>query len=532
MNKLLNLAFLGIAKRAETSARERLIQTFVDVGPLFTLLNSLDHQVIFGRRGTGKTHALQFLADSREKAGDVVVVIDLRTVGSNNGMYADQTIPLAERATTMLVDTLVNIHDALVEFSLLHSEELNLAEFGPLLDGLATAITEVKVVGDVEEEQRTQSKKTSVDGGAVGVSGSGNGPKVDISMRSEKSESDEESASVKRSGVEKLYLNFGTTSSAFKKITGKLKGRRLWILIDEWSSIPLEIQPFLADLFRRTLFPLSGLTVKMAAIEFRSSFQVKGSQNDYIGIELGADASADVNLDDFMVFDNDPERAKEFFQNLISSHVRAVCSDNPDLSSMPTQNSALLNLAFTEKRALEEFVRACEGVPRDAINILNLSAQKALESPISVGHVRQAARIWYQRDKEKAACADTDANTLLHTIIDEVIGDRRARAFLLRSDIRHRIIDNLYDSRVLHVLKKGMSSKNQPGVRYDAYKLDYGCYVDLLSTQKMPLGLFPLEYDSSDEDKFVDVPPDDYRSIRRAILDPAQLKSRGKNIQL
>jgi hypothetical protein len=71
----------------------------------------------------------------------------------------------------------------------------------------------------------------------------------------------------------------------------------------------------------------------------------------------------------------------------------------------------------------------------------------------------------------------------------------------------------LYDARVLHVLKRSISTHDQPGVRFDVYKMDYGCYVDLIATAKAPRGLLP-----TDSDDFLDVPPDDYRSIRRAIL--------------
>ena len=102
-------------------------------------------------------------------------------------------------------------------------------------------------------------------------------------------------------------------------------------------------------------------------------------------------------------------------------------------------------------------------------------------------------------------------------MIDTVIGQRRARAFLLRTDVADRLIDALYDARVLHVLKRSVSTHDQPGVRYDVYKLDYGCYVDLISTAKAPAGLLPFD-DESGEGRFIDVPPDDYRSIRRAIL--------------
>jgi hypothetical protein len=105
---------------------------------------------------------------------------------------------------------------------------------------------------------------------------------------------------------------------------------------------------------------------------------------------------------------------------------------------------------------------------------------------------------------------------LLDHIIDEVIGTRRARAFLLASNVRDARIDQLFDSRLLHVLKKNISSNDEPGVRYDVYKIDYGCYVDLINTAKMPQGLFEAAEDA--DEQFVEVPKDDYRSIRRAIL--------------
>lgn len=60
-------------------------------------------------------------------------------------------------------------------------------------------------------------------------------------------------------------------------------------------------------------------------------------------------------------------------------------------------------------------------------------------------------------------------------------------------------------------------------MRYDVYKLDYGCYVDLISTTKVPVALFISDPDEGS--KHVDVPPDDYRSIRNAILDVDRFES-------
>jgi hypothetical protein len=520
MISALNTALLMLPKRAESSAREKLIETFVDVGPLFSVLSIADHQVIFGRRGTGKTHALAYLADRREKSGDAAIFVDLRNVGSNGGLYADGTVALSERATRLLVDTFGAIHDSLTEFCVTHAETFNLAETGPALDTLAAAITDVKVVGSIEEEhsEKLSAEHRGITGIELDIK-AGGGFKAEA--RAESTNARNTSSTVKRSGNEILYVNFGATGAAFRGVVEKLGGHRVWILLDEWGSVPLALQPYLADLIRRSLLPVIGVTVKIAAIEHRSAFRQKLGSGDYIGIELGADVSADINLDDFMVFDNDADRATDFFRDLIGRHVEAAASNMPWANEIPKGPEAIIQGAFTEKRAMEEFVRACEGVPRDAINILSLAAQRALSQAISVAHVRVAARNWFQRDKEKAVSADDQAHKLLQSIIREVIGDRRARAFLLRSDVMNETIESLYDARVLHVLKRGISTHDQPGVRFDVFKLDYGCYVDLITTARAPLGLLPADESTA---AYVDVPPDDYRSIRRAILDLEKLK--------
>jgi hypothetical protein len=267
------------------------------------------------------------------------------------------------------------------------------------------------------------------------------------------------------------------------------------------------------------VFPINAITVQIAAIEQRCDFVIPGEGGAYIGIELGADVSADVNLDDFMVFDNDAERAKNFFREFLFNHFVVVDGKDPSISVRSSRD--LMRLAFTESRAFEEFVRAVEGVPRDAMNIISLAALKAGTQPISVQIVRGAARDWFQRDKANILNSKPELNDLLQWIMHEVIENRKARAFLLRSDQKDAMIDDLFDARLLHIRKKTVAGQDQPGVRFLVYKLDYGCYVDLLTTAKAPEGM--LANDEGGE--YIEVPPDDYRAIRRAILDINQFKT-------
>jgi len=92
--RTINSAFVGISRRAESVDRKTLVQTFVDLGPLIPVLKSRDHQIVYGRRGTGKTHALLYVAEQLRGEQVLPVYIDLRNMGSSGGIYADPQIPL------------------------------------------------------------------------------------------------------------------------------------------------------------------------------------------------------------------------------------------------------------------------------------------------------------------------------------------------------------------------------------------------------------------------------------------------------
>lgn len=515
MTSAINSAILKLLRRAEGNKTEELVRTFVSAGPILDLLASQDHQVVYGRRGTGKTHVLQFLADRARADGDVTVYVDLRTVGSNGGIYADPNIPLAERGTRLLVDVLSHVYNVMSLYV------LEAAEGGPNdyraamthLDDLERSITDVRVTGDEEQAYKQQTRDTET--GRAGADLSEKGAKLTAAHQSAQESSSE--INVRVQGPRRFHVHFGAVSGAIKGLAANLPGR-LWVILDEWSDVPLDLQPLLADLLRRCVMPVQNVTVKIGAIEQRSNFSQPDGVGGYLGFELGADIFADLELDDFMVFGNDEEQAKAFFAELLYKHVVGYLDD--DSAASITSADEFVRRAFTQRNAFVEFVRAVEGVPRDAINIAILAAKLAIDDAISIPHVRQAARRWYLSDKEKPIQSNERGIELLHWIIDEVIGTRKARAFLLEQgqSARHELIASLYDSRVLHVIKRGVSANDRPGKRFDVFTLDFGCYVELISTTAAPEGLFLAEGQEGSA-AFVEVPKDDYRSIRRAVLE-------------
>ena len=520
-NDLMRLA-LGLSKRAESYDASHLASSFVEIGNVPTQLRNNDSAIIFGRRGTGKTHLLSYLASILEKNGGVVVSIDMRTIGSSSGIYADPGLMLSERATRLLRDTANAIHERILEAYTEPSDAVYGNDITGGLDLLLDAANSLVIDGALTREEALQSSMDSSNSAQIGLQFSPSNPHFSgtISDTIKTGLSDSQKQSI--SGRPTIRINFNGLTSALERVVKSLPTKRLWILLDEWSEVPLDLQPYLADMLRRGFFAVRGVTAKIAAIEHRTALRlVNEATGQSVGIEIGADVAMSVNLDDHMVFENDSAAASQFFSQMLFRHMRAIAQAEGQAFEI-YQADELTRLMFTQRDSFTEYVRASEGVPRDAINILSKCALRANNEKISMPNVREAARSWYSTSKQSDISSRPRANALMDWIKSQVIGQRRARGFLLDVKARDTLIDYLFDSRVLHIIKKGISSKDREdsGKKFNAWVLDYGCYVELFNTAVAPKGLFEVEEDvATSTTNFVEVPQTDYRSLRRAILD-------------
>src|SRR3712207_8798022 len=64
---------------------------------------------------------------------------------------------------------------------------------------------------------------------------------------------------------------------------------------------------------------------------------------------------------------------------------------------------------------------------------------------------------------------------------------------LFRSLERHEVVRSLFDFRLIHLVQRGYADKDNPGLRYNIFTLDYGTYVDLIGTKRAPQGDFSEE---------------------------------------
>ncbi len=75
-------AVSNISQRAERILDEtKVVQTYVEVGILPQIINT-NNQIIYGRRGTGKTHLFRYLENELKSKDNIIVYIDARILAS------------------------------------------------------------------------------------------------------------------------------------------------------------------------------------------------------------------------------------------------------------------------------------------------------------------------------------------------------------------------------------------------------------------------------------------------------------------
>ena len=504
-----------IRQRAERQVDlKKLVESYVDSGIVPQLLNE-NHQILYGRRGTGKTHVFQVLQDFFEKENYCVTYVDCRTLGSSS-QFSDGNQPIHRRCLALFRDILSPVYNSLLE-DIIERQPEEGEKALENIDELLKVITEPFTIFETKEVEISRSQaleerggvKVSVDALKTSVRG---GLDANVTSKTGEKQSQKIAVTTEDKIIFPAIHHFLSQSLILSKFN-------LIILLDEWSSLPQDLQPYLAEFLKRGVLPVKHATLKIAAIEQRSAFSIK-SNNDIIGFELGADISMTQDLDDIYVYDRNPDVISRLYSDIIFKHLEVDLPDKYLKNNYGIINGdRLMSKMFTEKKTFYEMSRSVEGVIRDLINIFTIAffnSQKRSRKTIDKKSIIESSRQWFEQDK--AQHLDEQMQLSLKRIIEEVIGNKNSRSFLLPREFeKHPMILKLFDARVIHHMQRGYADKDNPGVRYNIYNLDYGTYVDLIGTSKEPAIDLKDENEESISCKVI-VSFDDKRSIRRIIL--------------
>ncbi|MCW9058388.1 MAG: hypothetical protein OQL11_05905 [Gammaproteobacteria bacterium] len=497
----------------------KLVSTYVDVG-LLPQLHNRNHQIFYGRRGTGKTHVLKVLeTEFRNDESLTVVYIDCRTLGSTT-QFCDASLPMGRRCLALFRDFLLAIHHSLLEH-IVEAPNDNATQAFEAADQLSALITEPLTTlkanrMEVEAERTTTSGR----GANVNVRTSSWGPGASFAANVSEGEGTKAGSNTEYLVESEDKIIFPELHQHLRRVLA-LARTNLVVLVDEWSSLPADVQPYLAEFLKRGILPLNEATLKISALEYRCRF-VEGGADNYVGFELGADIATAPDLDDYFVYDRNPQHITDVYADVLYRHLSSELDEGYLREHGVSSGRQLASRLFTERATCGELARSCEGVVRDLINIFTkafFDAHRRGRDTIDKQAVLDSARQWFEQDK--AQYLDEVLQTILRRIVDDVIGKRKARSFLLPRELeRHPIVQRLFDARVIHHMQRGYADKDNPGVRYNIYSIDYGTYVDLLGTTKEP----ELDLVERAEPDVV-VPFDDKRSIRRIVLNPEVLEA-------
>lgn len=482
-------------------------------------INNVNNSVIYGRRGSGKTHLLKALSEEvmNDFSKDRIfpVYIDLRRI-----------IPIISTdETTLEVDAVLifkylmqevsfslyqNIHTILDKNEFYETNQKifdgKIHEIGQLFEELYLEFDgrELKKAKDLtvsEEEVKSVNGEASLSRSLSA--------KIGGSVSSRKTKETES-----RNHISILHM-----TNKIEEVIDSLDLKFVMILLDEWSEINRDIQPVLAEIIKKTFSAIKVVT-KIAAIPNRTSLGYK-NEKKFFGLEDGGDIFG-YHLDMRYVFEVNKNQTRNFFNDLLYKHLSSI--DKSEIDSLIKKErktkDSFINILFANV-ALNEILIACAGIPRDFMNLFLNSYDRFLLSPtakaqkINVNNLRAANAEWYEKDKKEQVDKNDIERKLLTEIVKEVIEKKKSMHFLVPEKYsNNKHIQNLIDFRVIHLRKSGYSHQDHSGVSYNVYSVDYGCYNSLNITKS-----------KLDSTMLADLNVRELRDIRRISLEDSFFQS-------
>lgn len=501
--------------RAEYNSEKNYLEYYAGLETLDKVI-SIKDQIIYGRRGTGKTHLLKALQEKllADDQKCLPVYIDLRTfkptLESDNDLYYALII-FQEIVVEVLKCVYVNLDYLYQEYTV---EQQKI-----IIDPQRR-----KILALLEKFNRSFDGKSFTKMGETGFRVNEVkklATNLKIAKIPELFGSKEVNKEIESEDEKIKYISFSDMSDAISELLEAVDIDRIFCLLDEWSEIPETSQYILAEFLKRTFVPKK-VTLKIAAIPNRTQL----ISENRIGLEDGGDIFG-FPLDNRYIYELYPEITKAFFNELLykqlylmDPQLYEIFYDNKE--KRPVHN--FINI-FLANQALREILIASAGIPRDFLNIFisayNIFFTKTNNRHLVVADIRNATVEWYGVDKKKTVDANSNAKLLLDKIINDILITKKRCHFLIPEKYEKvKELNDLIDLRVIHLRKRGISHKGNKGVVYNVYYLDYACYTST--------NLYHNKINTSLLNEIETI--DDFREIRRVSLEDKFFEDFNMNI--
>jgi hypothetical protein len=426
---------------------------YVDVGSHLSTLALPQHQVIFGRRGSGKSCLLVHYHRTATSSFETL------------SLYVDsdefKRLRYPDLLIRLLLETFENLPGAtrgwlrrLLRFRLTPVENQ--------IKSLRDLLTEADQ-SDVEE-QLSHTAGTTTEAGLEAHS---------LTARTSESEQNTRGritryTQIKLDTLERSLRDYKQALQWALKRTGF---RHAALLLDDFYLLPLDRQPDVIDYLHRMLRG-TDMYMKVGTIRHRTSLLRRGPQT--IGVELYQDVQ-EINLDRTL---EELDATEDYLMEMLGRMAAQVRIGDV---------APLFN-----PEAARQLTLVSGGVPRDFLNIFSEAVTDTRRqgrrwlTPTSV--FKGAARILY-RTKLVSLREDSggDAEELERVFRDLVIfclREKRKTAFLLAQDDvhafpeEHGLIQQLMDFKLIHIIEPDTSAASGRSGRFEAYTLDFALFME------------------------------------------------------
>jgi hypothetical protein len=481
---------------------------FVDEDQLH-LLDTPDWQVVYGRRGTGKTLFLKTREEHLLAAPAVTRILPLYISMQDVIVSPPVGIAASERQQAYanfqlflerLADEISSKATALLaEFTSRKEASFFRALIGrgdrppadaAKIDAIVRDLVTFMQTGDllaafsdasVDETltQRSASESSRGGHGRVQLSPEGIAASGEAQVRRSRAEEEEAQRSERRSG--RPTPRFSNLRHALVELATALEVDRIDVFIDEWSLLDptgaSSVQPRFAALLRRALFGDPRITVKIATNRYNTVF-LRHEPTARYGLQPNADVFEAVNLDRALVKRADRTAFYEelLFKRLLLKEPMLARYANPD----GRPGAGFAETFFETSEAFDELVAGCEGVPRDFIITFRYLTQWANYS-VSPKWTKEDVRHALMEVSMGAVdqmVYGSPATELLERGIKETATQTGARIFLIRRDAPEEIctaLSLLLDQRLIHeYVGKGLPTRVRQ--LYLPYSIAYGLW--------------------------------------------------------
>lgn len=407
------------------------------------------HQVIFGRRGSGKSCLLVSHLNEAKK-GNILPIY----------LLADEykTLTYPNILIRLILEISRETLDALTFFQKLFKGK-----------DLKNQIKKIEALLDLPDDSEMKlsisdsSSKKNIIGGKSPVSGS-----LEENYGSAKTEE----SHYKRKKLQELEKHLPDFKRVLEKTINETKIKHVCVLIDDFYLLDVNRQPEVIDYLHR-LCRDTRFYLKVATIKHRT--QLSRGRSQTIGVELMQDVE-EINLDKTL---ETFEETKGFLEKM--------------LLSISAKDDIFNAQELFNREGFEKLVLASGGVPRDFLNIFINSLEVAREKNdlkwLTPTHIwKGAARLLHSTKlpnlKEDSSGNDNEISQMFKYLKDQILDKSKRTVFLVNKDDipkyhkKHELLLQLMDLKIIHIIDHDTSSKAHKGARFEAFVFDFSIFME------------------------------------------------------